>query len=293
MKSTRAWRSELDDVTDRPSAALLREAEEGDQNLGGRKRIRKRSVARLPRRPEEVRELLEREALAAPVEEPSGEPHGVDDRRRYALPGELLDRAVEESDVEPSVVRNERCVAGESEKAKDGEFCAWRAAELPSRDPRQSRDRRREDDARVDERLERLVDRQCANADCPDLAHAIATRREPGRLEIEDDELGVLDRRLAASVAGKADPRSEPGQSRITVDDVGQQAARERRRRTLESEEDARRVLRSDRAPPCVHQLDQPVCGIERELHADRGYTNTCSLTRPRKRPHVAAFSQS
>ena len=40
----------------------------------------------------------------------------------------------------------------------------------------------------------------------------------------EDDELGVLDRRLAAFVAGKADARSEPGQSRITVDDVREQA---------------------------------------------------------------------
>jgi hypothetical protein len=34
-------------------------------------------------------------------------------------------------------------------------------------------------------------------------------------------------------------------------------------------EQTARGLLRSDRSPPLLHELDEPVGGIESELHAD------------------------
>jgi hypothetical protein len=41
----------------------------------------------------------------------------------------------------------------------------------------------------------------------------------------------------------------------------------ERRRSALEGEEDARRLFRTDGATPRLDELDEPVGGIERQLH--------------------------
>ena len=126
----RAGRGELDHLREGPRAALLREPEERDEDLGRRDRIRERAVARLARRPEEVRELPQREPLAATLEEPACEPHGVDDGRRHPPAGEALDGAVEEADVEARVVGGERRVAREREEAADRELGSRRRAEL-------------------------------------------------------------------------------------------------------------------------------------------------------------------
>ena len=69
------------------------------------------------------------------------------------------------------------------------------------------------------------------------------------------------------SPVGEADAPAEPGEARVAVDDVGEQGVGERRRRALEREEHARRLLRPDRAAPRVDELDEPVGGVERELH--------------------------
>ena len=115
-------------------------------------------MARVGRRAEEVRELREREALAAAVQQAPREPDGVDDGRGDAPAGEALDGVVEEPDVEAGVVRGERRVAGEREEAADRELRPGRAAQLGVAQAGQARDRRRQRDARVDERLERLGD---------------------------------------------------------------------------------------------------------------------------------------
>jgi hypothetical protein len=142
-----------------------------------------------------------------------------------------------------------------------------RAAQVGVAQTGEARDRRRQRDAGVDERLERLGDLERADADGADLAHAVARRREARRLEVEDDELGVLDEGLRRLPAGQADAPAEPGEPRVAVDDVGEQGVRERRRGALEREEDARGLLRPDRAPPRVDELDEAVGGVEGELH--------------------------
>ncbi len=81
MEPPRARRGELDDLGERPRSSLLREAEQRDEDLRRRDGVRQRAVARLARRPEEMRELREREALAAAMQEATREPDRVDDGR--------------------------------------------------------------------------------------------------------------------------------------------------------------------------------------------------------------------
>ena len=156
---------------------------------------------------------------------------------------------VEEADVEAGVVRGERCVAGEREEAADGELRTRCAAQLGVAQAGQPGDRRRERDPGLDERLERLGDLERLDAHRADLAHAVARGREPGRLEVEDDELGVLDQRVGLRAVRETDASAEPREPGVTVDDVGEQRVRECRRRALEREEHACRLLRRDRAP--------------------------------------------
>ena len=178
MQPPRARRRELDHLGERPRAALLREPEERDEDLGRRERIGQRAMARLARRAEEVRELAQREALAPAMQQPPREPHGVDDRRGDALAGEVGDGAVEEADVEARVVGDERRVAREGEEAAHGELRTRRGAQLGVAKPRQPDDRGRKRDAGTDERLEGLVELQRLDADSADLAHPVARGRE-------------------------------------------------------------------------------------------------------------------
>ena len=244
MEPPRPRRSELDDLGERPRAALLREPEERDEDLRRRERVGQRAMARLARRAEEVREPRQREALAPPVQQAPGEPDRVDHRRGDPAPGQSLDGVVEEPDVEAGVVRHERRIAGEREKAAGrASSGARRCAQLGVAEPGERAIGRRQRDAGIDERLEGLRDLERLDPHGADLAHAVARRREAGRLEVEDDELGVLDERVGLRSVGEPDARAEPGETGVTVDDVGEQRVRERRGRALEREENARRLL--------------------------------------------------
>ena len=148
-------------------------------------------------------------------------------------------------------------------------------------DPRESRDVRRKRRARVDERLEGLLDREGAHANRADLADAAAARGEAGGLEVEDDELGVLDLDVRVRRVGEPDARAEPRQPRVAFDDVLEQRASERSRCPLEREEHVRRVLGSDRPAPRLHELDEPIRSVERELHGRRAYRTYVRISSP------------
>ena len=119
MQPASARRSELDDVRERACAALLGEPDEHDEDLGRRAGVGQRTVARLGRDAEEVRQRGEPDTARALPEQASREPDGVDDRRGDAPSGEQLDLAVEEREVEARVVRDDRRVAGEGEQLPD------------------------------------------------------------------------------------------------------------------------------------------------------------------------------
>ena len=128
MQSPRARRGELDDLRERPRAALLCEPEQRDEDLSRGDRIRQGAVTGLAGRAEEVRELAQRETLAPTVEKTAREPDGVDDGRSDPAAGEPLDGAIDEADVEAGIVSAERRVAREREEPADRQLGSRRAA---------------------------------------------------------------------------------------------------------------------------------------------------------------------
>ena len=85
---------------------------------------------------------------------------------------------------------------------------------------------------------------------------------------------------LGVRRVGQPDARAEPGEPRIPGDDVVEQRAGERSGRALEREQHVGGVVRSHRAPPSLHELDEPIRSIERELHVRR-LSNICSYLKP------------
>ena len=262
-----AGRGELDEVGERPRAALLREPEQADEDLGRRLRVRQRPVARRGRDAEEVRQRRKAEAAGTVAEEPFRQPDGVDDGRGDATPGEELDLAVEEGEVEARVVSHQRRVAGELEEAPHRELHPRRSAERGLADPGERRDRRRERHARVDERLEGVLELERADPLRADLADPRAPGREARGLEVDDDEMRVLELHVLARWGGEADRGAPPGEARVARDDVVEERAGECRRRAREREEAPRRLRRVDRPTPRLDELHEPVGGVERELH--------------------------
>ncbi len=65
--------------------------------------------------------------------------------------------------------------------------------------------------------------------------------------------------------------------------------------RALESEQGARGILGGDSPSPCLNELDEPVGGVERELHDSRPYRTYVRYSSLRGRtegPHTATPSQ-
>ena len=101
-----------------------------------------------------------------------------------------------------------------------------------------------------------------------DLADAVATRGEPGRLEVEDDELGVLDqrrRRCAPSASPTRAPRQASRASPSTTSARSEWASVAGARSSAKSARAA--SSGDDRAAARVDELDEAVGGVERELH--------------------------
>jgi len=268
VQAARARCAEFEDVGQRPRAALLREPEKCDEDLGGRERIGQCAMARLPRRAEEVRELPKGEALAPAVEEPAGEPDRIQHGRHDPPPGQPRNLAIEEADVEARIVCDERRFAREGEEAPDRDLRPGRAAQLLVTKAGEGRDLERQRDAGVDECRELVDDLESADAGCPDLADEVAGCGETGRLEIEDDELGVLDEGLDRLVACEADPPAKPDEAGVALDDVRKERAGEGLGRALEREQDPRSLLGTHGPTACLDELDEPVGGVEGELHA-------------------------
>src|SRR5262249_13680815 len=97
--------------------------------------------------------------------------------------------------------------------------------ELTLGEPGERADRPRQRDTRAHERLERAGEGEPLDADRPDLADARRGGRKPGRLEVEDAEARLVERRRR--LAGKRDRRTAPGETRVGVDERSEQLSRE------------------------------------------------------------------
>ena len=235
--------------------------------------------------PKKCESCAQRDTLAAAREQAPREPDRVEDGRRTAAARQPLDRPVEEGHVEAGVVRDERHVARELEEAPERELDARRPSQVLLPDPGERGDETGQRRARVDERLERVDDLERAHPHGADLADAAVLRGQPGRLEVEDDELRVLERHVRVRIVREADPRPEEGEPRVALDDVVEERAGERGRGALEREQHASGLVRPDRAVSRLHELDEPVGGIERELHRSSLDEHTFAFKTCERRP--------
>ena len=210
-------RGELDDVADRPRAALLREADERDEDLSRGPRVGERAMARLDVLvPKKLRERREADPRAPSREQPPREPDGVDHRRRDAAAREPLHLAVEERHVEAGVVRDEHRVIREREEASDGELDGWRAPERAGVDPGERLNRAGSGTRGLTSVLNVSSELERVDPLSADLADARRGRREPCRLEVED--------------ASTSRPRSDVAVGR-RASTTGRRATRDARRR--------------------------------------------------------------
>ena len=120
-------------------------------------------------------------------------------------------------------------------------------------------------DAGVRERLERVRELEPAHADGAELADPVARGREPGGLEVENDERSVLEQGIGAP-ARERDGGSRADDSAISGGEVGQersgQPLGDRRRR-----KEGAGGLDGSQRPLLLERLHQPVERVECELH--------------------------
>src|SRR5207244_2340953 len=128
----------------------------------------------------------------------------------------------------------------------------------------QDADRAGERDAGRDERLERVDELEPLDPHGADLADARRGGGEAGRLEVEDDELRLLERRIDGR-RRERDGAAVPPEPRVATDELVDQRPREALRRVSQGEEPSRRLGRRQRAV-LLDELDETVDRVEREL---------------------------
>ena len=130
VQPPRPGRGQVDQVGDGARAALLRQADQAHEDLGrGRASGRARWQGCVGT-PKKCGQPGEPDAADAALQEPPRQPDGVDHRRRDPPPGDPLDLAVEEPEVEARVVGDEHVVAGEPQEPAHRHLGARRATEL-------------------------------------------------------------------------------------------------------------------------------------------------------------------
>ena len=216
-------------------------------------------MARPLTRVEEPGELGETETGDASSEQCAREPHGVDDRQADSRAGEPLSLAVEEGEVEARVVCDEDGIAGEAQEAPHGFGRARRAAELLVPEAGHCARSGRDGKPGVDERLELGLDLEAAETDSPDLANPGLPGSQSRRLEVDDDVGRVLEQQRRARRLGECDRVAVPGKTRVGLDHVCEERARESDRGLAKGEEPPRRVFGVHRPTLLFDELHQAI----------------------------------
>ena len=128
-------------------------------------------------------------------------------------------------DVEAGVVGDEHRVSGERHELRERLAHPGRCAQLRVGEPCEASDLARKRDAGSDERLEEPVLLKPPDPDRADLADPRRRHREPGRLEVEDDEGGLVEPWILR--IGERDVGAAPRQPVVEVDQRPEQGARE------------------------------------------------------------------
>ena len=202
-------------------------AQERVQDVDRRLRVRERPVVGRHGRVEQGGErgqLVVGRLVAR--DDPAGEPHGV----QHLVAGPRVPGAgggrLEEADVERRVVRDEHRAAGELQEARQHLLDGRCADEHRGGDAGEHLDERRDRSARVDQGLELAEHLAAADLDRTDLRDRAVGRGPAGRLEVDDDERHVRQRRAeiverglvrpCARVPGSRPPTRGAGDGRTT-----------------------------------------------------------------------------
>ena len=199
MNPARAGRGQGAQLRQRARAAFLGEPDQVHEHLGRGLGVGERAVTGLRRNAEEVRERGQPHAAEPSLEEAARERGRAERRLGQAWSPSCCSRKrwsnralCATSRSSPANARNRR-----STLEIDG-----RASELLLAQAGQPRDRLGERDPRIDERLERADELEPPHAHRADLADLVAPGREPGRLEVEDDERGFFEQRVGEAARG-------------------------------------------------------------------------------------------
>ncbi len=262
MDASRPRRGELLELGERRGSALARQLDESQEHLGRRLRVGKRPVARPDGHAEEVGERAEVRSLDAAPKEIPGERDRVDHGRGEPLAGHPFELAVHEPDVEPCVVGDQHGGAGERREPLDRRPHARRPPQRIVRQSGETAHSLRHGSLRRHEGLEGVGELEPPDPDGADLADPRRGVREPGRLEIEDHELGVGERRVGHR--RERDERTAPGKPSVVLDERREQGARQPLRCLAHREQMPCRLARLHAASAFLDELDQPIERVDR-----------------------------
>jgi hypothetical protein len=165
------------------------------EEVTGRERIVERAVARAVGQPQAGREGAELAVGYLTPQQPSGEGHGVEHLVRELVAVVAHERRIDEADVETRVVCHHHRITDELEQRGQQLGNCRRADDHRLRDAGEHRDRGRDLALGVDKRLQRAKPFAAAVGDGADLGDARVLGRSARRLQVDDAERDVGERR--------------------------------------------------------------------------------------------------
>ena len=263
MDSSLARRRELSQVGETPRAHLLGQTDQVHEHLSRRLCVRKGTVTRLGRHAEEVSEGGEADA-AKPAFEQAPRERGRAERRLGKAPSVQL--LLEEALIEPGVVRHEQVVAGEAEKAPDDAAHGGGSPQLLLAQTGQPGHRSGRGTRGLTSDWKEPTASSARTRTAPSSQIWSLGGREPGGLQVEDDELGVLEQRVRA-LPRQGDGGAGGGDATVPGRDLFQQrtgeALRDRRGR-----EEQPSGLDGRQDSLLFERVHKPVESVDCELHA-------------------------
>ena len=276
VDSSLARRGKGSQLREPSRAELLAQPDQPHEHLGGCLGIGQRTMARRGRHTEEVGQRGEPDPPSAALEQAARQGGGAERRLRQASAVERDQVLLEEALVEARVVRDEQRVAGEGEELPHDGRGRGRRTQLLLPQAGEPSDRLGQCHARIDERLERLDGLEAPHADSAELADPVASGREAGRLQVEDDELRLFEQGVGL-LPGQRDAAAETGDPAVPSSQLPEQRVGEPFGDRRGREERPGRLDRGQRAP-FLERVDQAVERVERKLHRPKQSEHTFAL---------------
>ena len=273
------------EVGERPRAALLGEPDQPSEDLRGRLRVGQRAVAGPRRGAEEERERGEARARTRPLEQAARERGRCRARARRCGGRSALEPRSRKDMSKRALCATSGASPAKGAKRRTAASRRRRAAELPSRPARSAR-RRRPAAGRPGGRATGTRPRaRSLGADGADLADPGRRGGEPRRLQVDDDEAGLLEQRLDAGPSRERDGVPAPGDaaSPATISPSRLRASARR----LPSANRWRAASPAGTGPPRSSSSSTSRSAASSRSCSSEAYTNICS-TATRRSPDTS-----